>query len=527
MPGMTRAPIPAGALILLFILATQSPSAQGPANALAACDKLATTKLAGGTVTSAHFVAAGTLPPPPARGGGPAPSGAANPFADVPALCRVAATMTPSADSNIKIEVWLPAASWNGKLRGTGNGGLGGGTAPAPNALAAGVRRGYATVGSNTGHEGNSSYALDHPEQIKDFGYRSAHEMTVAAKALIRAFYGSGPKLSLMAEAGGGTIAALSAAQRYPADYDGLAVVAMSSYLTRHTFGQMWVWQATHASDASFLTPDKYAVLNQAALNACDASDGLKDGIIGDPEGCRIDPVTVQCKGAPAANCLTPPQVEAARKIYMGPRHSRTGAELYSPLYPGSEPGWGQLAGGAEPLGIPVEFFKYYVLRDPQWDYKTRPINYDSDVASSDRPEIQPVNAVGPDLRKYFARGGKLLLIGGWADAAVPPKVAVNYYNQVVAAVGEQPVRDSMRFFMVPGMGHGPGTTGPHNFSFDALTLIEDWREKGKAPDRLIVSHFTDGKEVGKRLVCQYPQIAHYKGTGDPETPTSYECRQK
>ena len=119
--------------------------------------------------------------------------------------------------------------------------------------------------------------------------------------------------------------------------------LAMSSYLTRHTFGQMWVWQATHASDASFLTPDTYAVLNQAALNACDATDGLKDGIIGDPEGCRVDLATVQCNGAPAANCLTPPQVEAARKIYLGPRHSRTGAELYSPLYPGSEPGWGQL----------------------------------------------------------------------------------------------------------------------------------------------------------------------------------------
>ena len=174
-------------------------------------------KLPGGIVTSAQFVAAGALPPPPARGGGPpAGAGAANPFADVPAICRVAATMKPGADSNIKIEVWMPATNWNGKLRGTGNGGLGGGTAPAPNALAAGVRRGYATVGSNTGHEGDSSYALEHPEQIKDFGYRSAHEMTVAAKALIKAFYGSGAKLSLMAEAGGGTIAALSAAQRYP-----------------------------------------------------------------------------------------------------------------------------------------------------------------------------------------------------------------------------------------------------------------------------------------------------------------------
>jgi feruloyl esterase len=228
-------------------------------------------------------------------------------------------------------------------------------------------------VGSNTGHEGNSSYALEHPEQIKDFGYRAAHEMTVAAKAMTRAFYSRAPTVSLMAESGGGTIAALSAAQRYPADYDILAVVAMSSHLTRHTFGQMWTWQATHASDASFIPSDKYPVLHQAALAACDAGDGLKDGIIGDPENCRFDLAALQCKGAVTASCLTPPQIDAARKMYRGPQHAQTGADLYSPLYPGSELGWGQLAGAAEPLGIPVEFFKYYVLRDPNWDYKTPP----------------------------------------------------------------------------------------------------------------------------------------------------------
>ena len=179
--------------------------------------------------------------------------------------------------------------------------------------------------------------------------------------------------------------------------------------------------------------------------------------------------------------------MEAARKIYQGPTHARTGAELYSPLYPGSELGWGQLAGGEQPLGIPVEFFKFYVLRDPAWDYRTRPLNYDSDVTASDRPEIQPVNAVDPDLRRFFARGGKLLLVGGWNDAAVPPKVAINYFNRVVATVGERQTRESMRFFMVPGMGHGPGTGGAENFDFDALSLIEQWKERGVVPETLIV----------------------------------------
>ena len=224
--------------------------------------------------------------------------------------------------------------------------------------------------------------------------------------------------------------------------------------------------------------------------------------------------------------CLTAPQVEAARKIYQGPRHARTGAELYSPLYPGSELGWGQLAGGDQPLGIPVEFFKYYVLRDPAWDYRTRPLDFDRDVTASDRPEIQPVNAVDPDLRRFFARGGKLLLVGGWNDAAVPPKVAINYFNRVVATVGERQTRQSLRFFMVPGMGHGPGTGGAENFDFDALSLIEQWKENGVAPDELIVGHYKDGKRVG--LAAGVPVPAHRLLPGrrpQPDEPSSFECR--
>jgi feruloyl esterase len=289
----------------------------------------------------------------------------------------------------------------------------------------------------------------------------------------------------------------------------------------------MWVWQATHQDGASFIPPGLYPVLHRAALNACDKDDGVEDGIISDPEACRFDPGVIQCKDGASSGCLTAAQVEAARKIYRGPRNPRTGAEIYSPLYPGSELGWGQLAGSDQPLGIPVEFFKYYVFRDPQWDYRTRPVNFDADVAASDRPDIQAVNAVDPDLRRYFARGGRLLLIEGWNDTAVPPKVAINYYNRVVAAVGERAVRESMRFFMVPGMGHGPGTAGPVNFNFDALALIEAWREKGQVPEQLVVDQFRDGKRVGTRLVCQYPRVPTYKGTGSPMEAASFDCRSK
>ena len=500
-----------------------------PAQTGTSCQSLSSLVLPNTTITMAQMVAPGSFVAP-ARGNGPG-----LPLIDLPAFCRVQATLRPSSDSNIKMELWLPASAngageasravWNGKFRGTGNGGLGGGAGVAAGALANGVRRGYATAGNNTGHEGDSSYAMSHPEQIKDFGYRSAHEMTVASKAIIKAFYGVGPQFSYMAEGGGGTIAALSSAQRYPDDYDAIAVTGMSSYLTRHTFGQMWIWQATHKDAASFIPPAKYPVLHQAALNACDALDGIKDGVIGDVAHCKFDPAVTLCKAADAPDCLSAAQIDAARKIYAGPRNPRTGEEIYSPLYPGSELGWGQLAGGDAPLGIPIEFFKYYVFRDPSWDYKTRPLNFDSDVELSNRPEIQPVNAVDPNLLPFFARGGRLLLVDGWADAAVPPKVAINYYNAVVAKVGARALKGSMRFFMVPAMGHGPGTTGAENVNFDALSLIEQWKEKGQPPDQLVVTHFKNGTETGHRLVCQYGRVAVYKGNGNPEDAKSYSCK--
>ena len=497
--------------VLLFMLASRAIAATP-------CEGLAKLTLSNTTITLAQTVAAGAFQPPAGARGGT--------FNDLPAFCRIQATLKPSSDSDIKMELWMPeAAKWNGKLRGTGNGGLGGGATVNTGPLGTGVRLGYATVGNNTGHDGDSSYAMTHPEKIKDFGYRSAHEMTVTAKALIKAFYDKPLQYSVMAEGGGGTIAALSAAQRYPEDYDVIAITGMSSYLSRHTFGQMWVWYATHKDEASFIPPDKYPAIHDAALNACDASDGLKDGIIGNVEACKFDPVVIQCKAGETGNCLTSPQVEAARKIYAGPTNPRTKEEIYSPLYPGSELGWAQLAGGEQPLGIPVDFFKYYVFKDPNWNYRTRPLNFDSDVALAERPEVAPVNAVDPDLRKFFARGGKLLLVGGWNDASVPPKVAINYYKKVVEKVGAKTVQESMRFFMVPGMGHGGGTTGAENFNYDPLATIELWKQTGKAPDELLMSHYKNGMEVGKRLVCQYPRVAIYKGSGNAEDPASFICK--
>jgi feruloyl esterase len=193
-------------------------------------------------------------------------------------------------------------------------------------------------------------------------------------------------------------------------------------------------------------------------------------------------------------------------------------------MYPGSELGWSELAGGAVPFTISLDFFRYYVFRDPNWDYHTRPVNYDSDVALADSSVNAPVNAVDPHLGAFFDHGGKLLLIDGWNDNAVPPKVAINYYRAVLATVGANKVEKSMRFFMVPGMQHGAGTNGPENFDFDSLALLTHWREDGVVPNQLIVNHYRNGVLVGHRLVCQYPLIAYYKGSGNTEDPSNFTC---
>jgi feruloyl esterase len=489
--------------------------------AAATCESLSSLAIPHTTITLAQSVGAGefALPAGTPAGfpGAPAPN-----FKDLPAFCRVAATSRPTSDSEIKIEVWMPVAStWNGEFRGTGNGGLGGNLSfPG---LAAAMHGGFAAAGENTGHENGSAYALDHPEKIIDFGDRAAHEMTITAKAAIAAFYGSAPKRSYMNECGGGSIAALKEAQKYPGDYDGVVVGGFAAHLTHHTFAQMWIWQATHKDAASVIPPAKFPAIHAAALAACDAKDGVKDGVIANPPACKFDPGVIECRGPDSNTCLTAPQVEAARKLYAGPQNPRTGEQIYSPLYPGSELGWGQLTGDA-PIFIATDFMKYFVLKDPNWDYKTHPINFDSDVALSDNSANQPVNAMDPDIKKFAARGGKMLLSGGWNDAGVPPLEVVNYYNNIVKTIGAKTSMSAVRLYMVPGMGHCGGGEGTDHF--DLFPALQQWVERKQAPGDLIASRIEDGKEVRTRPLCAYPEIATYKGSGSTDDAANFACNK-
>ena len=514
--------------------------------AVQSCESLASLSLSETTITSAQTVAAGAFaspsggPPtlPPMRAPGPTSTLAARfglgyeggqgrpAYSRLPAFCRVTATFKPTPVSEIRIEVWLPAASaegfggWNGKFRGTGLNGLGGGF-PYPT-LATAIRDGYATASSNGGHTLDDSTWAYQPEKVRDFGLRSAHGMTVIGKAVTRAYYGRAPTYSYMAECGGASIATLGEVQRFPDDYNGAVVGGFAAYITHHALGQMWIWQATHKDEASHIPPEKFPVLHQAALDACDARDGVRDGVVGDPEHCAFDPGVIQCKGADGPACLTAPQVDAARKIYAGPVNPRTGKRVYSPLYPGSELDWGTLA-GPTPIGIATTFLRDFAFKDPNWDYRTRPVNFDSDVALADRPENLILNSIEPDISKFAQHGGKLILAGGWNNAIVPPGAIVDYYKDVVATIGAASAKRAVRLYMVPGISEcnsGQGTD-----TFDMFRTMEQWVERGRAPQRIRASRAEDGKVVRTRPLCPYPQLATYTGTGSTDDAANFVCK--
>jgi pimeloyl-ACP methyl ester carboxylesterase len=489
--------------------------------AAATCESLLSLSLPNTTVTAAQAVAAGAYVPPAGRGGAAAGRGGpgrGNAFADLPAFCRVAATLKPSSDSDIKMELWMPATGWNGKFVVPGNGGFAGAIAPA--GLATNLRNGYAVATTDTGHEGGSgAFMLDHPERLTDFADRAIHETAVKGKAIAAAFYGNGPRLSYFNGCSTGGRQALTAAQRFPDDFDGIVAGAPAIYASHQSAGQIWIWQATHKDEASYLTPAKLAVLHDASVAKCDALDGVKDGVLEDPTRCAFDPKVVQCKDADGPSCLTAPQVEAARRIYAGAK-SPHGEQIFSGLFPGSELGWAASA-GAVPVGYAADVYKYVVFRDGKWDPMT--LNYDSDIAKADKV-VGQLTAIDPDLSRLL-RHGKLLMYHGWSDPGIPPGYSPEYYKNVLAKTKVKNLRDAVRLFMVPGMGHCGGGDGTS--TFDMLAALDQWVEKGKAPDQIPASRVKDGVTDRTRPLCPYPQVATYKGSGSIDEAANFVCRER
>lgn len=490
-----------------------------PANA-ANCESLASLKLPDTTITSAQSVAAGAFTMP---AGGFAPS-AISPKS-LPAFCRVAATLRPSQDSDIKIEVWLPAAGWNGKFQGVGNGGWTGSISY--DALMAALQRGYASASTDTGHEGgvvDGSFALGHPEKVIDFGYRAVHEMTLEAKAIVAAYYDRRPRYSYWIGCSSGGKQGLKEAQRYPKDYDGIIAGAPANNWIHLMTSVVWLGAATHKDPAGFIPPSKYRMLHDAVIQACDATDGLKDGLIDDPRQCHFDPKVLACPGADAPTCLTTPQVEAARRIYGPATNPRTGQAIFPGLEPGSERGWAFMAGGQEPSEIGMAEFRDIVYHDPNWDWRT--FDFDQGVTLAEKVDDNIITASDPNLKQFFSHGGKLLMYHGWTDPLIAPENSINYFTSVLDKMGgASKTENSIRLFMVPGMDHCGGGEGPN--SFDSIGAMEQWVEKSNPPARIVASHSAAGRVDRTRPLCAYPQVARYQGSRSIDDAANFVCTSK
>jgi feruloyl esterase len=473
--------------------------------AAASCDRLASLSLPHASITLAQSVAAGQFAAP--GGGGP---GGAAAFRALPAFCRIAATLQPTPDSAIRIEVWMPASGWNGKLQSVGNGAWAG--TISYSAMATAVAAGYAAASTDTGHTGNNpTFVVGHPEKLVDFAYRSVHEMTIAAKTIAASFYGNGPVRSYFNGCSTGGRQALTEAQRFPNDYDGIVAGAAANYPTHLQGAQVWTAKVSHQDEAGYIPPSKYPLLHKAALEACDALDGVKDGVLEDPTRCHFEPAAV----------LTAEQAQVARKIYAGPMNPRTGASVFPGLEPGSEMGWDTLS-GKDPLSLANETYQYLVFQDASWDH--RKFDPDHDVAQAEKVIGATMDAIDPNLRPFFGHGGKLLMYHGWADPGIAPLNSVHYYSSVVDTLGGA-AKDSIRLFMVPGMGHCRGGDGTD--TFDSVAALDEWVAQGRAPDQILASHSTKGAIDKTRPLCPYPQVATYKGSGDTNDAANFACSMR
>jgi len=467
------------------------------------CENLAGLRLADATITSAVVVSEG---PPPARG---TPSANIAPPANIPAHCRVQLTLKPTSDSLINMELWLPVQNWNGKFMGVGNGGFAGSIQGRTNEMPDALRRGYATAGTDTGHqEPGGDWAIGHPEKMIDFAYRSTHEMTLKAKEIVKAFYNQPAKYSYFKGCSTGGRMALMEAQRYPADYNGIIAGSLAN---RHI--HMWTAGVARSIELSrhpegTLTAEKAAFVNQTVADACDT---LKEGFLNNPRQCTVNFSKLLCAaGKDNDTCLTAAQLRTVNTFYGGVKNAKgelifSGQALGNPI-PALR-GTNQAPGGVFDI-VRIAF------NDPNLDWQK--FDLDRDMPIIDKA-LGYVDSVNPDLGAFKQRGGKLLLTHGWADTGITPENTIWYYVSVLDKMGRNQ-SDWVRLFMAPGMGHCGG--GPGVNAFDAIGTLEHWVEKGVAPDQMMGR----GADGLARPLCPYPQYAVYKGIGSLKDAANWAC---
>jgi feruloyl esterase len=512
------------AAVIVFAAACGAPSqADAKPKPIACADLKNAISLPDTTITLAEALPAGANP---------------NPVGTIAVpICRVVGVTKPA----VQFEVWMPSQDWNGKFQLVGNGGTAGVISYA--AMRTALTRGYATASTDTGHVSSGSFdstwALGRPDLVADFGYRGTHVTAVNGKAITQAFYDERPDYSYYVGCSKGGQQGLMEAQRYPEDFDGLIAGDPANNWTRFYAGShLWYSIATLKDPESYIPASKTAILGNAVTAACDAIDGIVDGVLDDPRKCKFDPAILTCvAGQDPATCYTPKQVQAIKAIWSGVR-TPAGELVHPPLVPGGEAGaggWAAWTTGSAPFtGLHFlaadGFFRYMVFENPSYDPFT--FNYGSDLDFA-LAKVGPVlDAVNPDLRELNHRKSKLIVYHGFSDPDISPLNTINYFENVVSFNAHHNddrqdaldrTNDFFRLFMVPGMQHCSGGPGPSNF--DMLTALENWVEKGEAPTRVIASRITSGVIDRTRPLCVYPRVAVHTGTGSTDDAANFNCQ--
>lgn len=434
--------------------------------------------------------------------------------------------------------VVMPPTRWNQRLLMTGNGGYAGTINPASLASAT---AGYVTVNTNTGHEaspgGGARWALNDPERVLDYGHVAVHRTAEVARVLAKAMYGSEPAYAYFDGCSNGGRQALMEAQRYPDDFDGIIAGAPAAHFSRVGAAFLKNTRAAFPTPAYFdkplVTQANLDLLSAKVLEACDALDGVTDGILEDPRACRFNLATI--KGCPVGravgNCLTAAQRAAIAAIYAPTAEGRR------VVYPGQpfggehfEGGWPQWITGRDTalmrtVHVPslqamftIEGAKYITFNDTTWDY-TR---YRGAMSTDSRLTALVADATDPDLRKFAARKGKLILWHGWSDPALNPLATIDYHDDVLKT--DPSAKEYVRLFLAPGVLHCGGGPGPSSVAW--LRTLEAWREQAQVPQRVVATkRDSTGKVTRSRPLCAYPQHAVYTGSGSTDAEENFVCR--
>jgi hypothetical protein len=445
--------------------------------------------------------------------------GQAGGMTGLPEFCRVVITVVP----RIGIEVWLPTGTYNRRFQAVGGGGYAG--AISYPAMAGALRSGYATASTDTGHQvRDGSFALGpdgrlNQQLITDFASRSLIELTTKAKILIRAFYGRQADFSYWNGCSTGGRQGLMLAQRLPGAYDGVLAGAPAINWDRFIPAELWPQIVMQQELGAPIASCKLTAATQAAVTSCDRDDGVVDGVINDPRRCDFDPRSLIGQATPCG-AFTAADAQVIQAIWNGPR-TTNGRFLWFGLSQGTP--LGALAGPV-PFPIAENHLRFWVEQNPQFDWKTLDYaGFERDFRISQRLFHNVIGTDDPNLSRFRASGGRLLIWHGWADPLIFPQGSVDYYQRVLDRMGgSRRVDDFARLFMAPGVGHCGGGTGPSTFDmFDALV---NWVEHRSAPDRIIASTVSNGQVTRTRPLCPFPQAARYDGHGDPNTATSFAC---